>query len=54
MTVLATFFGFLVFVFSCFTVGFKAAFKRLLMFMGFGVVIDLIIVTIAYAITVGF
>lgn len=54
MTVLATIFGFLVFIVSCFTVGFKSAVKRLLMFMGIGVLCDLAILFIAYAVTVGF
>lgn len=47
MTVLMTFFGTLVFVFSCFTVGFKPASKRLLMFAGIGAVVDVTIIGIS-------
>lgn len=47
MTVLMTFFGTLVFVFSCFTVGFKPASKRLLAFAGIGALVDLTIIGIA-------
>lgn len=47
MTVLMTFFGTLVFVFSCFTVGFKSASKRLLMFVCIGAVVDIAIIGIA-------
>jgi hypothetical protein len=51
MTVIMTFFGTLVFVFSCFTVGFKPAMKRLLTFAGIGAVIDIAIIGIANLVT---
>lgn len=43
MTVILTLFGLMVFVVSTFTVGFKAAFKRLTAFVITGLVIDVII-----------
>lgn len=51
MTVLMTFVGTLVFIFSLFTVGFKSAVKRLWVFVLTGVAIDALIVGLA--ITVG-
>lgn len=51
MTILFTFFGTIVFIFSCFTATFKVAFKRLWMFSLTGLCIDLFIVAIA--VTVG-
>ena len=43
MTVILTLFGLMVFVFSTFTVGFKAAFKRLMAFAVTGLILDVII-----------
>jgi len=51
MTVLFTFFGSVVFVFSIFTVGFKSAFKRLWMFALTGLCIDLFIIAVATVVT---
>jgi hypothetical protein len=50
MTVLMTFVGAVVFVFSIFTVGFKAAFWRLLAFTLVGVMIDALLIGIAVTI----
>lgn len=47
MTVIFTFFGTFVFIVSAFTVGFKAAFKRLAVFAIAGVIIDSFIIGIA-------
>lgn len=44
MTILMSFFGTFVFIFSVFSVGFGRAFKRLLMFIGAGFLIDCLIV----------
>lgn len=54
MTIIAAFFGFIVFIFSCFTAGFKTALKRLMLFIGIGFIIDILILILAYAVTVGF
>lgn len=43
MIFIMTFFGFITFIISLFTVGFKSAFKRLLMFIGTGALIDILI-----------
>lgn len=51
MTVLMTFVGTIVFIFSMFTVGFKASWKRLMTFALTGLLIDLFIVGIALAVT---
>lgn len=51
MTVLFTFFGTFVFIFSIFTVGFKSAFKRLWMFALTGLCIDLFIITVAVVVS---
>jgi hypothetical protein len=51
MTVLMTFVGTLVFVFSTFTVGFKAAWKRLMTFAITGLIIDCFIIMIAIAVS---
>lgn len=51
MTVMFTFLGSIVFVFSIFTVGFKSAFKRLWMFALTGLMIDLFIVTVSVVVT---
>lgn len=47
MTILMTFIGSFVFMFSIFTVGFKSAFKRLLAFTAAGFAIDVLIITLA-------
>lgn len=48
MTVILTLFGLMVFAVSCFTVGFKRAFKRLAGFAITGLILDVLIgVTIA-------
>lgn len=52
MTVLMSFFGIIVFMFSCFTVGFKSAFKRLFLFIMAGACIDLIIICISIVVGV--
>lgn len=52
MTVILTLFGFLVFVFSCFTVGFKSAYKRLVSFAIAGLIIDVAIGTLAFVMSV--
>lgn len=54
MTVLLTLFGLIVFVVSCFTVGFKTAFKRLATFAIAGLIIDVFIGTVAFLFTYGF
>lgn len=54
MTILMSFVGLLVFVFSFFTVGFKSAMKRLFAFVFAGFVIDLLIVILAAATIYGF
>lgn len=51
MTILMTFFGTVVFVFSTFTVGFKSAAKRLLTFAGIGALIDIAIIIISVLVT---
>lgn len=51
MTILMTFFGSIVFVFSCFTVGFKSAMKRLGLFALTGFIIDLSIIVIAVVVS---
>ncbi len=43
MTVILTLFGLMVFAVSCFTVGFKRAFKRLAGFAVTGLILDVII-----------
>lgn len=50
MTVLMSFFGLCVFIVSCFTAGFKSAFKRFFGFVMAGAIIDLIIVAIAFTV----
>lgn len=52
MTVLLTLVGIVVFAISTFTVGFVAAFKRLVAFTVTGLVLDVIIVVTAAALTV--
>lgn len=47
MTIVLSVFGLLVFLISLVTAGFRTAFKRLLMFIATGIVIDLMIVAIA-------
>lgn len=47
MTVLMTFFGTIVFVFSTFTVGFKAAWKRLMGFAVTGLIIDCFVIGVS-------
>lgn len=51
MTVLMTFFGMFVFIFSTFTVGFKQAWKRLLAFALTGLVVDCFIVIVSLFVT---
>ena len=51
MTVLMTFIGTFVFIFSCFTVGFKAGWKRLMLFAITGVIIDAFIIGISLLVT---
>lgn len=51
MTVLMTFVGTFVFIFSLFTVGFKAAWKRLMLFAITGLIIDCFIIGIALAVS---
>lgn len=51
MTVLMTFIGTIVFMISCFTVGFKAAWKRLMVFAITGVIIDAFIIGISLLVT---
>lgn len=50
MTIIMTIFGCIVFVISFATAGFKPAFKRLLMFIATGLIIDLCIVALAVAV----
>lgn len=50
MTVLMSAFGIVVFVFSLFTVGFKAAMRRLIAFALIGFTIDILIVAVASAV----
>jgi hypothetical protein len=50
MTILMTFIGVIVFVFSCFTAGFKTAFKRLMYFTLAGFTIDMLIIIVASAV----
>jgi len=50
MTVLMSFIGLIVFMFSCFTVGFKSAFKRLFLFALAGFAIDILIVLLSLAV----
>jgi len=52
MTVIMTFVGTLVFMFSWFTVGYKAAVKRLFMFIATGVLIDCCIIAVAIFVAV--
>ena len=47
MTVLMSFVGLIVFTFSTFTVGFKAAWKRLMVFAITGLIIDSFIIGIS-------
>lgn len=47
MTIVLTVFGLLVFLISLITAGFKTAFKRLMMFIATGVVIDLTMLALA-------
>jgi hypothetical protein len=54
MTVLLTLFGLIVFVFSCFTVGFKAGFKRLMAFAVTGLILDVLIGTTAALFVYGY
>lgn len=56
MTVLMTFLGTFVFIFSLFTVGFKAAWKRLMLFAITGLIIDsfIVIVFIAVSLSVNY
>ena len=51
MTILMTFAGAIVFVFSLVSVGFKSAFKRLWMFALTGLCIDVLIVALAVGTT---
>lgn len=51
MTVLMTFLGTLVFLVSCFTVGFKAGWNRLMRFAVTGLIIDCFIIMVAVAVT---
>lgn len=51
MTVLMTFVGTVVFIFSMFTVGFKSAFKRLWMFALTGLAIDVFIVAVSVTVS---
>lgn len=51
MTVILTLFGLMVFVVSCFTAGFKAAFKRLMAFAVTGLILDVLIGTIVFFFT---
>lgn len=51
MTVLMTFIGTIVFLFSCFTVGFKAGWKRLMLFAVTGLIIDCFIIGISLLVT---
>jgi len=51
MVVLMTFVGTFVFLISLFTVGFKAAWKRLMLFAVTGLIIDCFIVIIAFAVS---
>lgn len=46
MTIVFGMLGFLVFVFSCFTVGFGLAFKRFLGFVAVGFTIDVVWITV--------
>lgn len=50
MTVFMSVIGLFVFVFSLFTVGFKAGLQRLLMFAMTGFAIDLLVVAVASAV----
>jgi len=51
MTVILTFVGLFVFIISLVTSGFKSAFRRMLMFTLTGVVLDMIIGTTAFAVS---
>lgn len=51
MTVLLTFVGILVFIVSTFTVGFKAGWKRLMLFAVTGLIIDSFIIGISLLVT---
>jgi len=51
MTILMSFVGLIVFVFSCFTATFQVAFKRLIMFACAGLFIDLLIVGVSLAVS---
>jgi hypothetical protein len=53
MTIICAFLGFLVFIVSCFTVRFKQAFKRWMMFIGVGFIIDVLIVLTSATFTYG-
>lgn len=48
MTFILTFVGLIVFAVSCFTVGFRAGFKRLATFTITGLILDVIIAALAY------
>lgn len=52
MTVLMTFLGTIVFIISSFTVGFAAAWKRLMVFAITGLIIDCFIIGIALLVSV--
>jgi len=51
MTVLMSFIGLIVFAVSCFTATFSVAFKRLLLFAGAGVFIDMLIIGVSLAVS---
>ena len=51
MTVILTLLGILVFIVSCFTVGFKAGFKRLMMFTVTGLILDVLIACFVFGFT---
>lgn len=51
MTILMTFLGTLVFIVSTFTVGFKSAWKRLMVFAVTGLIIDCFIIGISLLVT---
>jgi len=51
MTVLMTFVGTIVFIISCFTVGFRAGWKRLMLFALTGLIIDCLIIAVSLFVT---
>lgn len=51
MTIFMSTIGLFVFMFSVFTVGFTAAFKRLLMFIAAGFIIDLTLIALSVTTT---